>query len=65
MIHFNVPPFIGTDFKYMQQAVENHKICGDGPFTKKCNAWMEKRFNAQKVMLTTSGSSALDMAAFL
>ena len=65
MIHFNVPPFVGTEFKYMQEAVENHKICGDGPFTEKCDKWMEKRFNASKVMLTTSGSSALDMAALL
>lgn len=65
MIHFNVPPFVGTEFEYMKEAAENHKICGDGPFTKKCNEWMEMRFNAKKVMLTTSGSSALDMAAFL
>ena len=65
MIHFNVPPFVGTEFEYMKEAVANHKICGDGPFTKKCNEWFEKRFNAKKVMLTTSGSSALDMAALL
>ena len=65
MIHFNVPPFVGTEFKYMQEAVENHKICGDGPFTKKCDKWMEERFNAKKAMLTTSGSTALDMAALL
>lgn len=65
MIHFNVPPYIGKEFYYMREAVENHKICGDGPFTKKCNEWMEKKFKAVKVMLTTSGSTALDMAAFL
>ena len=65
MIHFNVPPFVGTEFKYMQEAVENHKICGDGPFTKKCDKWMEERLNAKKAMLTTSGSTALDMAALL
>lgn len=65
MIHFNVPPFVGTEFKYMEEAVNNHKICGDGPFTKKCDEWIENKFNAQKVMLTTSGSSALDMAALL
>lgn len=65
MIHFNVPPFIGNEFNYMKEAVENHKICGDGPFTKKCDEWFETRFNAKKVMLTTSGSSALDMAAML
>lgn len=65
MIHFNVPPFVGTEFKYMHEAVENHKICGDGPFTKKCDEWIEKKFGAKKAMLTTSGSSALDMAALL
>ena len=65
MIHFNVPPFVGTEFAYMREAVENHKICGDGPFTQKCNDWFEKRFGAKKVMLTTSGSTALDMAALL
>ena len=65
MIHFNIPPFIGTEFQYMKEAVDNHKICGDGPFTQKCDEWMEKRFGAKKVMLTTSGSTALDMAALL
>ena len=65
MIHFNVPPFLGTEFTYMKQVVENHKICGDGPFTKKCNEWLENKFNAKKVMLTTSGTSALEMAAWL
>ena len=65
MITFNVAPFVGSEFNYMKEAIESHKICGDGAFTKKCNAWMEKRFLAKKVMLTTSGSSALDMAAML
>lgn len=65
MIHFNVPPFTGKEIEYMREAVENKKICGDGPFTKKCDSWMEKRFGAKKVLLTTSGSTALDMAAIL
>ncbi len=65
MIHFNVPPFVGTELKYMKEAIDNHKICGDGEFTKRCNRWLEDRFKAQKVMLTTSGSAALDMAALL
>ena len=65
MINFNVPPFAGKEFDYMKVAVENKKICGDGAFTKKCDSWMEERFGAKKVMLTTSGSSALDMAAML
>ncbi|WP_418668385.1 dTDP-4-amino-4,6-dideoxygalactose transaminase [Allofournierella sp.] len=65
MIDFNVPPFVGTELKYVKQAVENHKICGDGVFTKRCNAWLEQRFGAQKVLLTTSGTTALEMAALL
>lgn len=65
MIHFNVPPYVGTELKYMQEAIKNQKICGDGPFTKKCDEWLEKRFDAKRIMLTTSGSSALDMAAML
>ena len=65
MINFNVPPVVGTEEKFMHEAIELHKICGDGKFTKKCNAWIEERFNARKVMLTTSGSTALDMAALL
>lgn len=65
MINFNVPPFAGKEFDYMKVAVENKKICGDGAFTKKCDSWMEERFRAKKVLLTTSGSTALDMAALL
>ena len=65
MISFNIPPFIGDEFAYIEQTVKNRKICGDGEFTKKCNAWLENKFNAQKVLLTTSGTSALDMAMLL
>lgn len=65
LIHFNIPPYIGTEFKYMKEAAESHKICGDGAFTKKCNMWMEHRFHVEKVLLTTSGSAALDMSALL
>ena len=65
MIHFNVPPFVGTEFTYMKEAVDNHKICGDGPFTKKCDEWIQSKFITPKAMLTTSGSTALDMAALL
>ena len=64
-IVFNVPPFFGDEFGYMQKAVEAHKICGDGEFTAKCNDWIEKRTGAKKVLLTTSGTSALEMAALM
>ena len=65
IIHFNVPPFVEKSFDYMRDAVVSHKICGDGKYTKMCNKWMEEKFGAEKVLLTTSGSSALDMAALL
>ncbi len=65
MIYFNIPPFAERSIDYIKQAIAANKICGDGQFTKKCNAWLEERFNAQKVLLTTSGTTALDMAALL
>lgn len=43
----------------------NHKLCGDGPLTKACHALMEEAFHAEKILLTTSGTSALEMAALL
>lgn len=64
MIPFNIPPHLGGE-NYISEAIASHKLCGDGQFTKKCNAWMEERFHAQKVLLTTSGTTALDMAALL
>ena len=65
MISFNIPPYVGTELDYVKQAVENHKICGDGAFTKQCNQWLSERFGSQKVLLTTSGTTALEMAALL
>ena len=65
MIGFNVPPVIGTEEKYVKKAIASHKICGDGEFTKRCSKWMEEKFNAKSVLLTTSCSSALEMSALL
>lgn len=65
MITFNVPPYTGNEIKYIEQAVKNQKICGDGAFTKQCNAWIEEKFHAQKALLTTSGTTALEMATLL
>lgn len=65
MIPFNVPPYTDDEKEYLAQAVDSHKICGDGNFTKLCNKWFEEKFKAQKVLLTTSGTTALDMAALL
>lgn len=65
MVDFNVPPCVGTELEYIEQAISSRKICGDGQFTKKCHQWMEDRFKAKKVLLTTSGTTALDMALML
>ena len=54
MIPFNIPPYVGTEMDFIQQAIASHKICGDGSFTKKCNQWMEEKFNSQKIPLPTS-----------
>lgn len=65
-VPFNIPPLVGGEAECVREAMEtNRKICGDGPFTKKCDSWMEERFDAGKVLLTTSGTSALEMAALL
>ena len=64
-VDFNIPPFTGSEYDYIRQAVESHKICGDGAFTRKCNQWIEQRFHAERAYLTTSGTTALDMAALL
>lgn len=65
MIDFNIPPFTGKELEYMKIAVADKKICGDGQFTKKCQAWMNERFGVPATYLTTSGTTALEMAALL
>lgn len=65
MISFNVPPYVGNEMEYIQQAVDVRKICGDGQFTKKCNAWIEEKTGTSKALLTTSCTHATEMAAIL
>lgn len=65
MIPFNIPPYVGKEEQYIHKAIENHKICGDGEFTKKCSAWIEEHTGINKVLLTTSCTQALEMAALM
>ena len=65
MIDFNISPVIGNEMDFISETILSHKICGDGPFTKRCSEWFEERFHVNKVLLTTSGSTALDMALLL
>lgn len=65
MINFNVPPCAENAMQYIRECVQNQKICGDGPYTKKCNAFIEKLTGTAKCLLTTSCTHATEMAALL
>ncbi|MDD6628057.1 MAG: dTDP-4-amino-4,6-dideoxygalactose transaminase [Lachnospiraceae bacterium] len=65
MINFNVPPYTGKEIEYIKEAVQNQKICGDGPFTKKCNEWIENKTGTVKCLLTTSCTHATELTALL
>ncbi|MCH5339986.1 MAG: dTDP-4-amino-4,6-dideoxygalactose transaminase [Acetatifactor sp.] len=65
MINFNVPPYAEKAMGYIQECVKNQKICGDGPYTKKCNEWLEQKTGTAKCLLTTSCTHATEMAALL
>jgi dTDP-4-amino-4,6-dideoxygalactose transaminase len=64
-IPFNRANLTGNEFRYIFQALENGHISGDGQFTKKCHEFLEKELGASKVLLTTSCTDALEMAALL
>lgn len=65
-IPFNKPPYTGKEIAYITEAVtKNRKICGDGPFTKMCDKWIEERTGAAKSLLTTSCTHATELAALL
>ena len=65
MIDFNRPAYAGRELEYIKDAVQRGMLCGDGEYTKRCSAWMEERFHAGHVMLTTSCTHALEMASYL
>ena len=65
MIHFNIPPFAGRELEYIKEAIEQGKISGDGIFTRKCSQWMMETYGLKHVLLTTSCTHALEMAAVL
>src|SRR5258707_2925567 len=64
-ISFNRPTFVGKESEYMQQAMQNDHISGDGPFTKKTHSLLEQALSVPKVLLTTSCTHALEMSALL
>jgi dTDP-4-amino-4,6-dideoxygalactose transaminase len=64
-ITFNRPHATGREFAYIEQAIENRHLSGNGPFTERCTNWLEERLGAVRVLLTFSCTSALEMAAIL
>lgn len=64
-IPFNKPYLIGNEMEYIQQAVLSGKISGNGMFTQKCHRFFEEQYGFQKVLLTSSCTDALEMAALL
>ncbi|HXF85983.1 MAG TPA: dTDP-4-amino-4,6-dideoxygalactose transaminase [Anaerolineales bacterium] len=65
MIPFNKPTQVGKEAEYMQRALQNNHISGDGQFTKKSHALLEEILGVPKVLLTTSCTHALEMSALL
>ncbi|MBI3591589.1 MAG: dTDP-4-amino-4,6-dideoxygalactose transaminase [Candidatus Melainabacteria bacterium] len=64
-IPFNKPSFTGAELDYISKAVLSGKISGDGTFAKMCHELLEKKFNAKKILLTTSCTHALELASLL
>jgi len=64
-VDFNRPVIVGKELEYIQQAIDNGHISGDGPFTKKCHAFLENELGVPKALLTTSCTHALEMSAIL
>jgi len=64
-IPFNRPCLAGNEYKYIAEAIANGHASGDGPFTRKCHELLERELGVQRVLLTTSCTHALEMAALL
>lgn len=64
-IPFNRPSMVGKELAYIQQAVENMHLSGDGAFTQQCHTWLEEHVGCQRALLTHSGTAALEMTALL
>jgi len=64
-IPFGKPFIVGKELFYIAQAVMNGSIAGDGEFTRRCQEWLESNLGTPKALLTTSCTTALEMAAIL
>lgn len=64
-ISFNIPSVTGNEIAYIAEAIASGNLSGGGGFTQRCEAWLEQKLEAGKALLTTSCTSALEMAALL
>lgn len=64
-IPFNRPTIEGNEYRYVEESLQSGQISGDGVFTKRCHALLERLLGVEKVLLTTSCTHALEMAAIL
>lgn len=65
MIPFNRPPSTGDELRYIEEALSQRKLSGDGPFSERCHRWFENRLGCKRAFLTPSCTHALEMAALL
>jgi dTDP-4-amino-4,6-dideoxygalactose transaminase len=65
MIGFNKPYITGKEFQYIQEAVQQEKLSGNGRFTKRCHNFFQTKYGFKKTLLTNSCTAALEMAALL
>jgi dTDP-4-amino-4,6-dideoxygalactose transaminase len=64
-IPFNRATLVGAEQRYLQEAIRGGHISGDGPFTRKCEELLASELGVPRVLLTTSCTHALEMAALL
>jgi len=64
-VSFNVPYISGKEIEYINEAISNRNLSGNGPFTRKCQDWLENELHCSKALLTTSCNASLEMAAII
>jgi dTDP-4-amino-4,6-dideoxygalactose transaminase len=64
-IPFNRPFVTGNEVRYIEEAITNMRLAGAGPFTRRCQAELERMTGRRRALLTHSATGALEMAALL
>jgi dTDP-4-amino-4,6-dideoxygalactose transaminase len=64
-VPFNRPFLTGRELPFIEEAITSSRLSGNGPFTKRCHAWLQERLRGERALLTHSCTAALEMAAIL